>query len=77
MKVFDAVIHTTDSGIAQLSLMNQLGMCLRIEEGMDIGKAVSVDVLSEDVFSAAQSYDGKRKSKMSVGTLSVAMVTGQ
>ena len=45
MKVFDVVVQAVDSGIAQLSLMNQLGMCQRIERGMNIGKAVPVDVL--------------------------------
>ena len=76
MKAFDAVVQTADSGIAQLSLMNQLGMCRRIEKGMDIGKPVPVNVLSEDACSAGHSYDNKRESKMSIGTQSVAMVTG-
>jgi len=33
-------------------LQHQLAICQRIEKRMDIGKAVSVDVLSEDVSNA-------------------------
>ena len=51
-------------------------MCQKIEKGMDIGKAVPVDVLSEDVFNAVQSCDSKREDETSANPPSVAMVTG-
>ena len=55
--------------------MNQLGICQKIEKGMDIGKAVPVDVLNEDVISAVEHCRSKRESKMSVGTPPVATIT--
>ena len=55
--------------------MNQLGICQKIKKGMDIGKAVPVDGLNEDVISAVEHCTSKRESKMSVGTPPVATIT--
>ena len=65
VKVFDVVVQAADSGIAQLSIMNQLDMC------QQIGRAVPVDVLSKDVFNALQSCDSKREDETNANPQSV------
>ena len=47
MQVFDTVLHASEDGKTQLSLLNQLGACQKIMKGADIGKATLVDMLDE------------------------------
>ena len=46
MQMVDAVLQPTKDGMAQVSLINCLGLTQKIERGMDIGSAHAVKVLA-------------------------------
>ena len=54
MKVFDVVLQSVQNGTAHVSLVNRLGVCEKVEKGMDIGMATPVDVLGEGKLSGMQ-----------------------
>ena len=48
VQMVDAVLQPTKGGMAQVSLINYLGLTQKIERGLDIGSAHSVEVLTTE-----------------------------